>query len=251
MKPIIGICANYTKDESIGLKTGLGLQGQEWQLLADDYVNAIERAGGVPVILPITENTHHVGVLLDRIDGVLFSGGTDIDPQYYGQLPQYGLGALDPDRDRYELNLVKKVLYETELPVLGICRGIQLLNVATGGTIYQDLQKGRSASFNHTVKDVPRYHGTHKAYIKKQSTLHAIFQKDAIDVNSFHHQAIDQLGDGFEMTMSSSDELAEGIEWTGNRFVIGVQYHPEMMISRYPEHLCLFDAFIDHCQRKD
>ncbi|MDQ0338033.1 putative glutamine amidotransferase [Caldalkalibacillus uzonensis] len=250
MKPIIGICANYSKDEKLGLITGLGLPGQEWQLLADDYIKAIERAGGSPIILPITKHIDSLSGILHLLDGILFSGGTDIDPLHYGELPRYGLGLIDPERDAHELQLAKKVLYEMEIPVLGICRGIQVLNVAAGGTLYQDLQRQRPEGFNHTVKEAPKYHPTHIVHIKERSRLHSIFKKDTIGVNSFNHQAICQVGDGFDVTMTAPDGLIEGIEWTGDRFAVAVQWHPEMMIDRYPEYMCLFEEFVNHCKRK-
>ncbi|MED4911329.1 gamma-glutamyl-gamma-aminobutyrate hydrolase family protein [Brevibacillus centrosporus] len=247
MKPLIGICANYTIDDSVGTKSGLGLPGQEWQVLADDYVKAIERSGGVPVILPVTDSPETLHPLLSVLNGVLFSGGSDIEPTYYGELPRPGLGEIDPKRDKHEIALIKKVLNETNLPVLGICRGSQLLNVAMGGTLYQDLQLERPEGMPHTLKHAPKYHPTHPAGVLPGSRLEAIFQTQELWVNSFNHQAVNKLGQGLKVTMTAPDGLVEGIEAPGERFVVAVQWHPEMMIDRHGEYLRLFEAFVQAC----
>jgi len=249
MKPIIGICANYSDDEEVGLLTELGMKGQEWQLLANDYITAIERAGGIPVILPITENAETCFPLLEKLDGILFSGGTDIDPQYYNDLPRYGLGAIDVKRDQHEFALAKKVLFETNLPVLGICRGIQLLTAITGGSMFQDLQRERPKGLNHTVKNIAKHHPVHPVTIKRDSLMFDIFQNECIQVNSFNHQAVKDVGEGFEVTMTAPDGLVEGIEMTGERFVCAVQWHPEMMVVKHPAYLSLFKAFVENCRR--
>lgn len=247
MKPIIGICANYATDDKIGIITELGFPKQEWQLLANDYIKAIELAGGSPLIIPVVEDFENTERILPILDGILFSGGSDIDPSYYGELPQYGLRTVTPFRDSHEIALAKKILFETSIPVLGICRGIQLLNVAAGGTLYQDLQRYRSEGFNHTLINVPKDYPMHEAAIKPDSKLHKIFKKDKIKINSFNHQAIKTIGGDFEATMIAPDGLIEGIESPGNRFVVAVQWHPETMIERYPEYLVLFKEFVRSC----
>ncbi|WP_164553351.1 gamma-glutamyl-gamma-aminobutyrate hydrolase family protein [Brevibacillus marinus] len=248
MKPLIGITANYSTDEEIGVSSGLGLPGQEWQLLADDYVKALEKAGATPVILPITREAETLSGILPLLDGVLFSGGSDLDPHYYGELPRYGLGSIDPLRDKHEMALARTVLHELDMPVLGICRGCQLINVVQGGTLYQDLQLERPEGFNHTLKGAPKYHGSHPARITEGSRLHSIFGSDQIMVNSFNHQAIKQVGENLEVTMCALDGLVEGIEMKGERFIVAVQWHPEMMLDHYPGYLGLFQRFVDHCR---
>lgn len=250
MKPIIGICANYSPDEQIGVKSGLGLPGQEWQVLADDYIKAIERAGGTPLILPITKDIDSLSRALDMLDGILFSGGSDIDPRYYHEWPGQGLGTIDPERDRHEFALANKVLREMDIPVLGICRGCQLLNVATGGSLYQDLQLDRPEGLFHTHKIAPKYYPVHPVSMQPGSKLHSIFGTESIGVNSFNHQAIKQVGEGFQVTMTAPDGLVEGIELEGERFVVAVQWHPEMMIDHDPHYLALFEAFVEACTQK-
>ncbi|WP_313892668.1 gamma-glutamyl-gamma-aminobutyrate hydrolase family protein [Psychrobacillus sp.] len=248
VKPLIGICVNYLSDDSIGMQAGIGAKKQEWQLLADDYIVAIERAGGVPVILPITEDVETLTPLLEKLDGILFSGGSDIDPNFYGEYPRFGLGLIEPKRDNHEMKLAKKVLFETSLPVLGICRGMQLLTVATGGTLYQDLQSQRPEGINHSVNKALRHHVFHPVKIEKGSALYDIYETEELGVNSFHHQAVKELGQGFKATMTAPDGIIEGMEWEEERFVVAVQWHPEMMEGPVASIRPIFDAFVNACK---
>jgi len=246
MKPLIGVCANYLTDDSAGLAAGIGAKYQEWQLLADDYIVAIERAGGVPVILPITQDIETLTPILQKLDGILFSGGSDIDPNLYGEYPRFGLGAIEPRRDAHELRLAQKVLSEMNIPVLGICRGMQLLTVATGGTLYQDLATQKPDGINHSVPKSIRHHAYHSVQMEIGSLLYNIFQGDDLRVNSFHHQAVKELGKGFKPTMIAPDGIIEGMEWEEpNRFVVAVQWHPEMMEEKVDTIRPIFTAFVE------
>lgn len=246
MKPLIGICANYLSDDSVGLAVGIGARNQEWQLLADDYIMAIERAGGVPVILPITSDIETLNPLLEKLDGILFSGGSDIDPNLYGEYPKFGLGFIEPKRDLHELKLAQKVLMDMNIPVLGICRGMQLLTVATGGKLYQDLASQKPEGINHSVPKAIRHHAFHPVQIETGSLLNSIFQREELNVNSFHHQAVKELGEGFKVTMTAPDGIIEGMEWVEqNRFVIAVQWHPEMMEGQVDTIRPIFHAFVE------
>ncbi|WP_134703519.1 gamma-glutamyl-gamma-aminobutyrate hydrolase family protein [Ammoniphilus sp. YIM 78166] len=249
MKPIIGITANYSTNEQIGTNEGIGAKNQEWQILADDYIQAVEKAGGIPLILPITRDPATAARLVPLLDGILFSGGHDLDPQTYGELPRYGLGATDPERDHHELELLRLVIEQTTIPILAICRGCQLLNVAYGGTLYQDLERERAGSLNHAPKHSPKHHPTHPVEIVEGSILHGIYNETGLRVNSFHHQAIKELGENLRVTMTSPDGVLEGIEGLDpQRFIIGVQWHPEMMVHHDASYLPLFRHFIDRCK---
>ncbi|MDI2587479.1 gamma-glutamyl-gamma-aminobutyrate hydrolase family protein [Psychrobacillus sp. NEAU-3TGS] len=249
MKPLIGICANYLSNDAAGMAAGIGAKNQEWQMLADDYIVAIERAGGVPVILPITEDIETLTPLLQKIDGILFSGGSDIDPNYYGEYPKFGLGFIEPKRDAHEIKLAQKVLFEMNVPVLGICRGMQLLTVATGGTLYQDLQSQKPAGINHSVPKALRHHAFHPVEIEKDSILYQIYETTELGVNSFHHQAVKDIGQGFKATMLAPDGIVEGMELqNGDRFVVAVQWHPEMMEAQVSTIRPLFNAFVEKCK---
>lgn len=247
MKPIIGICTNYSSDENIGLITDLGMRGQEWDLVAHDYVKAVEAAGGAPLIIPVAARIESIKPVLRILDGIIFSGGSDISPQSYGEPVQFKLQGIEPVRDDHEIKLAKAVLADTGIPVMGICRGMQLLNVACGGTLYQELGSQRENGFNHCMEMYPKDYPTHDVTLESQSFLKQVFGKTAIGVNSLHHQGIKTLARGFEVSAVAPDGLAEGIELAGDRCVFGVQFHPEMMIDNNPELLKLFEAFVKKC----
>jgi len=249
MKPLIGITANHSYDDSIGINTKLGLPGQDWQIIASDYINAVERAGGCPIIIPIVREFDTVWDFVSGLDGIIFTGGSDLNPKLYNELPKYGLGSINPIRDEHEIKLCKKVVFETEMPVLGICRGMQLINVTLGGTLFQDLKNEWKGGFNHTLSNFPKYFPSHNVYLSKGSKLYDIFEREEIWVNSFNHQAVKELGKGLIASMRAEDGLIEGIEWEGERFIVAVQWHPEMMIDKYDEYLILFKKFIKKCER--
>ncbi|MBF4693407.1 gamma-glutamyl-gamma-aminobutyrate hydrolase family protein [Fusibacter ferrireducens] len=249
MRPIIGITANYSTNDSFGISEGIGAIKQEWQLLADDYVYSIEAAGGTPVILPVLKDLDQLSDLIKHLDGIIFTGGKDIDPNYYGQYPTKALGLLIPERDRFEIELAKIVLSESNIPVLGICRGCQLLTVATGGTLFQDMQYQKSTLFNHACTNSPKHYPIHNAQVDTHSLIYDIFNTDQIRVNSFHHQAIDQLGKGFKVTMSADDNTVEAIEMPPERYVVGIQWHPEMMTREHPYYLKIFTDFVKRCSK--
>ncbi len=145
------------------------------------------------------------------------------------------------------MELGRKVLYEMDIPVLGICRGIQVLNVVTGGAVYQDIKQQKKDSFNHSMIDLaPKDYLAHDVTIKPGSRLHSIFKEEKIKVNSFNHQAVKTPGKGFMVTMKADDGLIEATEMAGKRFVVAVQWHPEMLIDKYDYYLRLFEAFIEH-----
>lgn len=250
MKPIIGICTNYSPLDELGLMTKLGLPGQEWQLLADDYIKGIERGGGVPVIIPILEQIENIVPLLGCLDGIVFTGGQDIEPRQYGQNAGKNLGTISPERDSQEIALAKKALYEMEIPVLGICRGHQILNVAAGGTLYSDIETQRVEAMNHTCFHAPKHHRAHEAEVLEGTRMKDIFGQEILGINSYHHQAIDRMGEGFKVSMVAGDGIVEAMEYPGERFVVSVQWHPEMMVDRCPEYLKLFSSFVASCKKE-
>lgn len=245
MKPLIGICTSYVANGSFGVDLKMGIYDQEWNVLQQDYIESIESAGGIPVIVPIIEDQETLQQLISKLDGILFTGGADIDPQHYGETPSHSLGSISPKRDFHELQLAQYVLNETTIPILGICRGLQVLTVATGGSLYQDLQADKKDSFSHIVKGTPKWYAVHTASIAKNSRFASIFNENTIRVNSFHHQSVKQIGEGFVATMHAEDGVVEGIELDSERFVCAVQWHPEMMARKVPEISLLFQAFVE------
>ncbi len=252
VKPIIGLTANYSENDQVGAVTRLGLPNQKWQLLADDYIHAIEMAGGSPVILPVTIDVSNTERILSLLDGIIFTGGVSVGPHHYSETPKWGMGLLDVRRDEHEIGLAKKVLDEMDIPVLAICRGCQMINVASGGRLHQDIERYRPNSMNHYLFEyVPKYYKAHVCDIKKSSRLYKSFGTDKLETNSLHHQAVNEgfLGKGFEATMTAPDGIVEGMEMAGKRFVVAIQWHPEMMMEKYPEYVEIYRAFVEECTR--
>lgn len=232
MRPIIGItCTTIGSDES-NASHGIGV----------NYINAVEHAGGTPILLPLIQNDSCITDFLNIVDGILLSGGVDADPFLYGEEPQPKMGRIDVDRDRVEMSLIPRIL-EMDMPVLGICRGIQSLNVGAGGTLYQDISMIPSTTLKHR-QEAPRWYGTHTIYIQEGSRLLDILGHSTIRVNSFHHQAVKEAAPGFVISAVTSDGVIEGIENTQQSFAIGVQCHPEGMWRNNSSIANLFIAFV-------
>ncbi len=248
MKPLIGISVNHSFNDSIGIISSLGFKGQDWQLIASDYIKSVELSGGCPVIIPIVDNIDTIWDFVKTLDGIIFTGGSDIDPCYFNETPVSGLGTVNPLRDQHEIELCRRILNQTKIPVLGICKGLQLINVVAGGTLYQDLKTQKLDSFCHSLSNFPRYYSSHKVKIKENSRLRNIFKTDSLGVNSFHHQAVKDLGENFTATMESEDGVIEGIEMESDRFVVAVQWHPEAMVEKDNSYLNLFTSFIKACK---
>ncbi len=264
MKPLIGITANYSTSDKFGTDEKIGAKNQEWELIAEDYIYAIEQAGGIPIILPNLNSIENIEAIAQKLDGILFSGGNDLDPSYFGEEAVEELGKIVVRRDSFEMALLEYTLKRTRLPVLGICRGCQLLNVALGGSLYQDLKyqfeefKNNSTNsesqtwvqLDHVNKDAPKHKPTHTAEVTKESRLYGVFKKDEIPVNSFHHQTISRVGEGLQVTMRAEDNTVEAIEFKSNRYVVGIQWHPEMMVRDHPMCADLFVDFVNKCKEQ-
>lgn len=226
MKPVIGITPNYAD--------GSGLYS-----LHRGYADAVAAAGGRPVLL-FPSAAPEPPFLPDFLDGILFSGGGDIDPFLFGEEPLRECGEISPLRDSFELWLCRLAL-EKGLPLLGICRGMQVMNIAAGGSIYQDILAQTGSTLKHS-QQAPRAHATHSVMPEENSLLAAIWGKKRIAVNSFHHQAAARLGDGFSVAARSPDGIVEAIERRDAPFALGVQWHPEAMKNE--EQALLFSAFV-------
>lgn len=241
MKPLIGITSNYFDALPYAVEAGIGAPGQDWYLLAADYINSVERAGGIPLMLPITEEESVLDRYIDLCDAFLISGGNDVSPELYHERVTR-CGTLYPQRDQFDLHLTRRVLNETKKPLFGVCRGCQIFNVALGGTLYQDLPS--EGFLPHTVLSFPRNHFSHTVSVIEGSRLHSIVGTNELEVNSFHHQAIRTLAPNAIGSAVSPDHVTESIELPGNRFFLAVQWHPEMMYDS-PIQQRLFSAFID------
>jgi putative glutamine amidotransferase len=205
------------------------------------YLRAIESAGGLPVIMPPLDD-EAIAPLLGRLDGICLSGGPDIDPSHYGAEPHPSLGPTETDIDRFEL-AAARVADQHELPILAICRGAQALNVSRGGTLNQHVPERYGESIGHR-QTITGDETIHDVSIEPGTRLASVVGSDRIEVNSFHHQSIDRLGDGLDAVAHSGDGVIEAVEQPGERFVIGVQWHAESLTGM-PEHAALFEGLIE------
>ena len=209
------------------------------------YTRAIQRAGGTPVILPpIMQDTDWTG-LLQRLDGLLLSGGEDIAPAAYGQVQESWTGQIDEERDHAELGLVRRWL-ALDKPLLAICRGHQVLNVALGGTLLQDIMTERATALDHAyVPGRPMQNPVHTVEILSESRLARILGGIQFDVNSAHHQAVARPGRGLNVVAHAPDAIVEAMELQDHPFCISVQWHPEAMLRLSASMLPLFTAFVE------
>ncbi len=220
-KPVIAITGNY---------------GEQNCKLAQAYYKSVEQAGGVPVILPPSSHIDTIINALDRVDGLVISGGADINPLFWGEEPATALGGINAERDRFEL-LTIQLAYNRQIPMLGICRGIQTLAIALGGHTEQDIS-GR-AKVKHS-QDADRSEPTHSVCVEPDSILERLYADvlqangGRLYVNSFHHQAVDDCGPRFRVTAKSSDGIIEAMESREYKSIMGVQWHPECLADGQP-----------------
>lgn len=248
MRPLIGITTKISLDDHIGIHTNLGCKDQSWLLLADDYVKSVEQAGGVPVIIPIMENIESAFTVLERLDGIIFTGGNDVNPKYYNEDAEFEYKSLVDSLDEFEINLYKKVYNDSTMPILGICRGLQLINTVHGGKLFQEMRMGEYPKHTYSKVPVPKNELIHTVSVSENSRLFDVVQQRNVLTNSFHHQSIKVLGDGLTVNAISEDGIVEGIEGVGGRFLLGVQWHPEMLAPadsiNDPSSRKIFEAFV-------
>jgi putative glutamine amidotransferase len=227
----------------IGVTSGHSAHNREWFALRDDYVRAVEKAGGIPLIVA-PGPVEHIGDLLRRLDGLLLSGGSDLGPERYGEPPHETVEDVNPERDVFELAMSREALAR-DLPVLAICRGQQVLNVATGGTLVQDIPSQIQGAIDHDPKG-ERWEPAHEVRILPGTRLRSILGRDRVAVNSIHHQAVRTPGHGLVISACSvGDDVVEGIEMPTHRFVVGVQWHPEAFWDQPRDFQPLFAALVD------
>jgi putative glutamine amidotransferase len=205
------------------------------------YARAVELAGGLPVVLPPLEHGA-IAPLVDRLAGICLSGGPDLDPVAYEAEPDPHLGPVEPDLDAFEFEVARHA-DTLGIPVLGICRGCQAMNVARHGTLHQHVPDVTDGSVNHRQKESGR-EPTHTVRIEPGSRLAAIVGEDELDVNSFHHQAVDRLGRGLRAVAWAPDGLIEAIEDPDGQLYLGVQWHAETLVH-FERHAALFEALVD------
>jgi putative glutamine amidotransferase len=235
--PVIGL---LTRPDHSAAWSGYRLYGQ-----GAVYSQAVALAGGAPVLIPLELGKSAWRSLYERLDGLLLPGGVDMDPAHYGEARHPDLGEVDDALDAAELVLTRWAL-EEDLPLLGICRGIQTLNVAAGGSLYQDLPAQFPGALQHRFSppEYPRDHRGHTVHIQAGSRLAQVLETLDLPVNSRHHQAVKEAAPGFVVAARAPDGVIEGLEKPGARFCVGVQWHPESLAAGDPQMLALFEAFV-------
>lgn len=230
MKPIIGITAEVKDDKSY--------------YLSSVYSDTVLQAGGVPLLIPLIPDKD-MNQLCQQIDGLIITGGEDIDPAYYGELPHPTLQRITPQLDEMEFALVQKIL-ELDKPYIGTCRGLHMLNVVMGGSLHQSIHDQREEySFLHRQNAI-RTHRSHPVKLDKKSKVFQMFQEEEFKVNSFHHQGVNRVGEGLKVAATAPDGIVEAVESENHSFIYGFQWHPEefALIGDEPSKK-LFAKFIE------
>jgi putative glutamine amidotransferase len=234
-KPCIGLTTTRTTNQ----------EGRPTFAVNQPYVRSISDAGGLPVLIPLDLSQDDLDTLLHRLDGILFTGGYDIDPQRYGNPPHPKVKGVDLERDREEMHLVQAAV-KSGKPFFGICRGLQVINVALGGSLYEDLADQSPGAIWHDNHDKPRNYLAHDVKVEIDSRLLQILDERQTMVNSLHHQGVCRLSNYLRPTAFASDDLIEAIELPGDRFGLAVQWHPEEL-QAHGTMRSLFQAFIHAC----
>lgn len=232
-RPIIGL-TTYRKNSR---ETNLPLFG-----LMQAYVKAVTAGGGIPLLIPLGLSDEDLLTIINRVDGLVLPGGGDIDPDFYEGINHQALRGIDRDRDRVEIFVAQQAA-QLEKPFLAICRGHQILNVALGGTMWEDLASQMPGSIKHDFylkgqrTDLP-----HTVELKPGSRLAAIIDRETTPVNSLHHQGVRDIAPDLAVSAVSSDGLVEGLEVAGHPFAVSVQWHPENLVENDPAMLALFES---------
>ena len=245
--PAFDIQADYDRIHRTfpGYKTApvIGLTGNFQDgncMLAEGYYQSILKAGGTPFIIPCYDDTDALINTLEKLDGILLTGGADINPLFLGEEPVKELHGINPRRDRQEL-LLTRLAADRQIPILGICRGIQIMNAAFGGPLYQDIHSQMEGTRIKHSQELDRSYASHTVTIEKDTLLHNLFKTDAIAVNSFHHQAVKEAAPGFRVCARATDGVIEAMESTEYKSMLGVQWHPECFILKGDE--CMMPLF--------
>ncbi|MBQ3003645.1 MAG: gamma-glutamyl-gamma-aminobutyrate hydrolase family protein [Clostridia bacterium] len=233
MKPIIGIVTDIDNN----LVTAV----------PDAYNHAIEQAGGTPIVLPYVRDEKTLAHFVALCDGFLFSGGADIDPRRYGEEVKETCGGIEPYRDEMEFLLFQKALNASK-PILAICRGIQLVNAALGGTLYQDIPSEVHTEIAHRQTE-PKFSPSHEVNVLADTPLHGLVHTDRIRANSFHHQAIKTLANGLKVMATADDGIIEAVWAPDHRYLRAYQWHPERLFEIDESNRKIFKDFIGACRK--
>jgi len=235
MKPIIGITSATGWEHN-----------REFSKASHYYADSVAMAGGIPLFIPIIHDIEMAEDYLKKIDGLLLSGGDeDVQPHHYGECPLHGLNNICPDRDLWEFALFKAAV-ALDKPILGICRGCQIINVGMGGSLYQDIFQQCPNAGEHYPKNTQMHHLYHSVDIESGSLLDKLFGSKLM-VNSFHNMAIKKHPPCLKVTARSTEGVVEAIESSSHKFLVGVQWHPEALTKHHPYFINLFKAHVTAC----
>lgn len=232
MKPLIGVTCSFDREK-----------GRVW--ICQEYLEAVRAAGGIPLPLAHTGDDGELTWITGAVGGLVLSGGGDVDPAFFGEEPMPAGGEICPERDVFEIALSRAAL-ASDIPLLGICRGVQVMNIAAGGDIYQDIgvQHPGGLQIKH-YQEAPRWHPTHGITVRAGTVLASILGEGPLRVNSYHHQAVRKVAPGFIVSARSDDGLIEAVERPGRLFALGVQCHPETLWRAHPVFLKLFISLVE------
>ncbi len=233
MKPIIGIVTDIDNN----LVTAV----------PDAYNHAIEQAGGTPIVLPYVRDEQTLAEFVAFCDGFLFSGGADIDPRRYGEEVKETCGGIEPYRDAMEFLLFQNVMGASK-PILAICRGIQLVNAALGGTLYQDIPSEYDTSIAHRQTE-PKFSPSHEVNVLADTPLYGLVNTDRIRANSFHHQAVKTLASGLQVMATADDGIIEAVWAPDHGYLRAYQWHPERLFESEESNRLIFEDFIGACRK--
>ena len=235
MRPLIGIpCAGNVRSHTNHIRFAVG----------QSYCRALELAGGAPILIPLLEDEQALQGIYGRLDGLLLAGGGDVEPRHFGQERLAKLAGVDHPRDRVELLLIRRA-FEDDLPTLAICRGVQMLAVALGGTLVQDIPAQIPGALRHNFPDHPRNYLAHEVVAESGSHLADLLGAERTGVNSFHHQSVQDVPSTLRVTAHAPDGVVEAVEAPTRRFMLGVQWHPEDLVGNDPKMTRLFAALVE------
>jgi len=240
--PVVGLTMD---SDTITPRNGYA---QERFVLKKAYHDAVLAAGGAPLLIPPSEKPRIADIYLSFVDGLIVTGGYfDIDPALYGEKKKFRIDEVKPERTLMEIRLIKKAVRQG-MPTLGVCGGMQAINVAYGGGLYQDISSQTGSAIRHEQKPMPANRTSHKVQLAPGSRLAMVMKAVRISVNSTHHQAVRKVGKNLIPCAFSPDGLVEAIEGKGPGFLVGVQWHPEQLLGKTAESSRLFKAFVTHCR---
>lgn len=246
-KLIIGITGyDLSEEEGYGGKIR-GNVGQGFAMFGHDYLNCVERTGGIPIGLPIIQQNENIEALIDALDALVLTGGEDVDPKLFNQTVDHRMGQICPERDHFELKVIEYAL-RLHKPILAICRGMQLLNVFLGGTLYRDVSD-KGDVLTHNFENNPRWYKSHSVRLT-HPLLQELFKQKVMDVNSYHHMAINQLAPSLETAAVAPDGIIEAVVMKTSTNVLGVQWHPEMVAVKYNEGFIAFHWLLEQAAKQ-